>query len=770
MIPILNKKFKKFQKYKALHYKEDYFQARSEYRKFLSDTKLQFYRNRNNLLATTKNPKLFWKTFNNTRTSNMKKNEIPKKEWMEHFRKLLSDKNHYSLKLETSTQPVTDMLLDCPITIDELSKVLKNLKLNKTAGPDLLPNEIYKLMLSEEVMLSTLLVIFNKIITTGCFPEQWMEGIVTLIFKKGNRNIPSNYRPITLFNTISKIFSSILANRFSKWQEINKKLPPEQAGFRKGKSCADQIFILNSLLTNQVKKKKKKIFAVFIDLSAAFDSLNHDILWQQLACQGVSKKFISLIQQMYSRASIRISLNGELTDAIPIKKGVLQGEPLSPALFNAYIFDIAEQLKENNVRPINLNVVELNMLLFADDIILVADTKVSLQQKINILQEYFRELKLSINLNKTKIVVFRNGGRLRNSDKWFLNGEEILIENNYTYLGVNFSAVSLLKNAEKQFKLKAKLAMSQMYKSLSILKIQKMSTSFKIFDSIIKSTLFYAIPTWISINKNSIETIQNEFIKKMLHLDRKTPGALVRREFERNPLILDAFGLMLNYWAHILSSGHETLLRNAYEMTLNDMNPKFSNWASMLKMQLDKLGFSFIWFYQSPEAIHQFKPLILQRFKDQLFQLDNIKIETTQSFKYYNQLIYPGMIIPQLHELYLPINILRFFTQIRLNESPLKLNNLMLTPLNQRKCQLCDLEKEINEDLHHLINICPHFIEIRSSKEFKDLKFPQIRKNFQMHFRYLSLNKIYKTYFIMKLLFKSRELFISLIADCIEST
>ena len=147
-------------------------------------------------------------------------------------------------------------------------------------------------------------------------PHNWPEGKLLTIYKKGDKSDPNNYRPIVLLNSIPKLFSSILAFWLRQWLEKLKILPDKQAGFRPFRSCLDQIFILKALVQSQVYHKNNKLFATFIDLSKALDSVDHTKLWSQLENQNINSDFIQLLKSLYKNASIRVS-KGKHSISIP---------------------------------------------------------------------------------------------------------------------------------------------------------------------------------------------------------------------------------------------------------------------------------------------------------------------------------------------------------------------------------------------------------------------------------------------------------------------
>ena len=179
---------------------------------------------------------------------------------------------------ETRRPPNND--INVPFTEKEIITAVKNLKNIKSEGLNNILNEQLKSTI--QVMSPIYVKLFNIIFDTGLVPESWAIGNILPIFKnKGNPNLPENYRPITLLSCFGKLFTSILNTRITQFLEDNGILNSCQAGFRKGFSTSDNLFIIQSLIEIS-KANKKKLFCAFIDFKQAFDKVWRDGLWHKL--------------------------------------------------------------------------------------------------------------------------------------------------------------------------------------------------------------------------------------------------------------------------------------------------------------------------------------------------------------------------------------------------------------------------------------------------------------------------------------------------------
>ena len=132
----------------------------------------------------------------------------------------------------------------------------------------------------------------------GHFPEEWSEGYIIPLHKKGSINEVENFRGITLLSTLGKLFSRTINNRLSEWAEKYFILIEAQAGFRPGMSTVDNIFVLHSLITHFINRGKK-LYCCFIDFTKAFDYVVRDNLWFKLVKLGLRGNILNIIKSMY---------------------------------------------------------------------------------------------------------------------------------------------------------------------------------------------------------------------------------------------------------------------------------------------------------------------------------------------------------------------------------------------------------------------------------------------------------------------------------------
>ena len=206
--------------------------------------------------------------------------------------------------------------LDPPST-NEIALELQYLKRNKAAGPDGLSPAFFKE--GGQALLHELTTLLQCIWETEKIPLDWCKSVVVPIFKKGDRNSCENHRGISLVSVASKLLTGLLLRRLTGTRE--KQVRENQAGFRPGRGCIDHIFTIRQLLEVRHTYRRSTI-TVFLDLRAAFDSVDRDVLFHCLSLKGVPRKYILLLQSLYSNCTSQVRAYNELSPEFSTISGV----------------------------------------------------------------------------------------------------------------------------------------------------------------------------------------------------------------------------------------------------------------------------------------------------------------------------------------------------------------------------------------------------------------------------------------------------------------
>ena len=174
-----------------------------------------------------------------------------------HVDEYLSEYDNDCNECRNNSRCVPEDFVNTDISLQEVEVAIDELNVQKSPGIDGVSNDILKN--SKLVIAPMLCHLFNKVLEVGVYPVDWCKAIIVPVYKKRETSDPNNYRGISLLSCISKLLSKILNNRITKWAEESGKMSDIQAGFRKGKSTVDHIFVLQCLVNKYLSKEKRNI-------------------------------------------------------------------------------------------------------------------------------------------------------------------------------------------------------------------------------------------------------------------------------------------------------------------------------------------------------------------------------------------------------------------------------------------------------------------------------------------------------------------------------
>jgi len=248
--------------------------------------------------------------------------------WSAHFMELLGGtKERVVLEQEEEKKEAEDKMERSEeekeeIMKKELVKQLRKLKKGKAPGENGIENEAWRLM--PGIIGEVFLKMINKIWKEGGVPEEWNSGLISPIYKKGEKCEVKNYRGVTLMDTAYKIYANIFNERLKK--EVEGKLEEGQFGFREGRGTTDAIYILNYIVNREIAKRGK-VFAFFADLKAAFDKVDRTKLGEMLKKAGVEDRLRRRTMETYKETKNRVKVGRGRSEEFWTKSGVRQGCP-----------------------------------------------------------------------------------------------------------------------------------------------------------------------------------------------------------------------------------------------------------------------------------------------------------------------------------------------------------------------------------------------------------------------------------------------------------
>ena len=403
-----------------------------------------------------------------------------------------------------------------PTTQIEIDRTIKNLKSKSSYGLDGISNKLLKELRSE--LLEPLTIIFNKSLSEGCFPEKMKTASVVPLYKGKSKIEKTNYRPISLLLTISKILEKLIYTRTYNFLDSNNWLYMSQYSFRKRHSCEHAV----GELVGQVVKGQatgKHTVSVFIDLSKAFDTLDHQTLLKKLEKYGIRETPNSWYSSYLENHDLVVkyaNLDGSLSysERHKVNYGVPQGSCLGLLIFLIFTNDLYLQLDH------------CSCILFADDTTIyythknVSYIKYCIEQDLQKLSQWFKANKLTLNSQKTECVAFSSNGKPLQI-KLDMNGTIIKNRQSVKFLGIliddkldwNIHVTSLL------IKLKCSLYLLNCGRNFMSTHCMKL-----LYYAHFYSHLSYGISIWGSMLKGTqlqkLQLIQNKAVKIILKIKR----------------------------------------------------------------------------------------------------------------------------------------------------------------------------------------------------------------------------------------------------------
>ena len=314
----------------------------------------------------------------------------------------------------TTDSSPTESINTFTIQEDEVYNILSTLDPYKAMGIDQISPRLLK---SCAVSLcGPLTLLFQKCITLGCIPDEWKQHVITPLFKrKGDPTNATNYRPISLLCSVSKVLERLIFNQIYK--HIHPFISIKQFGFVQNRSCLQQLLSTISIIYHNYSSNKQTDI-IFLDFCKAFDSIPHAELLYKISKMGITGELWSWFKSYLSGRSQVVRLNGSCSSSLPVTSGVPQGSILGPLLFVIFINDLPHSVQSATA------------LLFADDtkcikhINSTSDSNL-LQNDLNTLADWCSRWKLSFNSSKCKLLRVFPPNRTLSSHTYIINNHDI---------------------------------------------------------------------------------------------------------------------------------------------------------------------------------------------------------------------------------------------------------------------------------------------------------------------------------------------------------
>jgi hypothetical protein len=375
-------------------------------------------------------------------------------------------------------------------------KLLQQINPSKAPGPDGIPARVLKECADELAPLMTML--FNKTLMEGKIPMDWKSANITAIFKKGDRNLASNYRPVSLTSLCCKLQEHILVSNMMAHLEKHHILTDCQHGFRPRRGCEPQLITLVHDLTQKLERGIQTDLAI-LDFSKAFDRVPHQRLLRKIDHYGIRGTTLTWISDFLRNRDQRVVVDGDVSEAGPVSSGVPQGTVLGPILFLLFINDLPDQLK-------------CKTRLFADDCVVYKEIKTEkdcsvLQEDLDKLANWEKKWGMAFHPAKCNILSITRS-RNPKTFRYKLKGHVLEPTTTTKYLGIHLSHDMDWDDHIASITKKANSMLGFLRRNL---KSAVTSTKTNAYKTIVRPHLEYCSTVWDPHhcdNRNRIEMVQ----------------------------------------------------------------------------------------------------------------------------------------------------------------------------------------------------------------------------------------------------------------------
>ena len=382
-------------------------------------------------------------------------------------------------------------LEDIDFDEQEVKKLLDSQKENSAPGPCGVSSKVLKRCSSS--LARPIFLILKRSLDFSMLPVNWKRGNITAVYKKGPKDQPLNYRPISLTSILCKLLEKIIRKRIVDHLETNNIFTVHQHGFRSRRSCLTALLeyfeAISKLLDDGIP-----VDAIYLDCQKAFDTVPTKRLLKKVEAMGIKGKVLAWIREFLTGREQRVVLRGASSDWVDVLSGVPQGSVLGPVLFLIYINDIVLNL-------------DSSIKLFADDAKLYRALRdssdvLALQNDLNKLEAWSQKWLLKFNETKCSTIHFGHTNPLVN---YTMNGKDLTVSNEEKDLGVYVSDNFKFSNHIAKIAAKANSIVGRVKRTFTFMDKEMFNCIYK---TIIRPHLEYAVQSWSPHLKKDIRLLE----------------------------------------------------------------------------------------------------------------------------------------------------------------------------------------------------------------------------------------------------------------------
>lgn len=520
----------------------------------------------------------FWKYCKETleKPKENSKPDFDEKTCRDYFRKSYKKEpkqvNDFPTWMKMLDEP-TELFNNEPPSYTEITKIINKMKNSGSPCPH---DHMSVILLKRCPYIRTVLHrIIRHCWTNHVFPTEWRDAFTILIYKRESNKNPANFRPITLQPVFAKVFSSLIRNRMYTFLIKNNFIETNlQKGFWSEISGCIEHTELLSYIINHARIKQRQVIITLLDLKNAFGEIDHNVIMKILEYHHFPEQIKTIVKEYYTDYKISIGTDTFTTNPLTIEKGVLQGDCLSPLLFNLVVNALLKTIDSERIRTMGYNYCDTltprHWFQFADDSALVTSTEEDSQALLNVFTKWCQWAGLKICPRKCKIFAMRKNGTKTVQFSPYLRVNNVQIptlkqDEEFVYLGKTFTMNMKTSDIENELTKDLRDYLEQIHR-LPLHPKQKIEILTRYVYSKLRwrLTAYDISCTWVKQNLNSIVI---EYLKRWLHLHQ---GANTRHLF----LPTNKLGIRLSFPSDLLKSCQlvkRSILKSSKNQEMKDL-------------------------------------------------------------------------------------------------------------------------------------------------------------------------------------------------------
>ena len=484
------------------------------------------------------------------------------------------------------------------VSVEDVRKAVKKLKKGKSPGVDGITSAMLKY--GGEALLEWLTRVCKVCVSEEKVPKDWVRAIVVPLYKgKGDRNDCKNYRGLSLLSIPGKVYGRILIERVRVLTE--GMIGEEQCGFRSGRGCVDQVFVMKQMSENFCGKNKS-LFVAYMDLEKAYDKIDRDAMWRVLSMYGINGKLLKVVGSLYERSEACVRVCREEGEWSRVGVGLRQRCVMSLWLFNVFMDGVMNEVREA-VGDVGATLWDarsnsewkVEWLMFADDTVLVGDSE-KLKRLVQEFGSVCRRWKLTVNEGKSRVMRIGKNGE-ENEVNVSLYGRRMEEVETYRYLGVdilNDSGMGEKVNHRIGEARKAWGALKDVWKKRHISREAKVG----MYEGIIELSLLYGCETWVLNvrDRERMEAVEMNCLRNICGLRRidRVPNVEIRRMCGKNVSVSQRMDQgVLRWFGHVERMRNERLVKRVYDPEVRGVRRRGrprKSWMNGVKETLERKG------------------------------------------------------------------------------------------------------------------------------------------------------------------------------------